>query len=56
MAPTCLKMAIRCKLIKRVMTIGVENGGESGDTTHLTSLNPRQRGPLDGKMGSIHGS
>ena len=38
------------------MTIEVENEGESGDTTHTTLLNPKQREPLDGRMGSIHGS
>jgi hypothetical protein len=32
---------------KRVATIGVEDGGESGETTHPTQLNPRWPEPLD---------
>ena len=35
---------------------GVENGGEGDDTTQPTQLNHRQCEPLDGRMGSIHGS
>ena len=38
------------------MTIGVENGGASGNITHPNQLNPRRCEALDGKMGSIHGS
>ena len=30
------------------------NGGESGDTTHPTHLNPRRCEPLDGRLGFIH--
>ena len=41
---------------QRAVTIGVENGGENGTTAHRTQLNPRQHEPLDGRMGSIHGS
>ena len=37
-------------------TIGQENGGESGNTSHPTQLNPKKCEPLDGKMGSIYGS
>ena len=39
---------------KRVATIGAENGGESGKTTHPTQLNPRWPEPLDARMSSIH--
>ena len=41
---------------QEVATKGVENGGESDDTTHPTQLNPRECEPLDGRMGSIHDS
>ena len=55
-----LKEPTRYKLREQeggaLVTIRVENGGESGNTTHPTQLNLRQREPFDGKMGSIHGS
>lgn len=37
---------------KRVVIRGVENGGESGDTTHHTQAIPRRHEPLDGRTGS----
>jgi hypothetical protein len=33
-------------------TMGVENEGESGDTTHPTQLNPRRHEPLELQGGS----
>jgi hypothetical protein len=47
---------IQAKLGKRVATIVVVNGGEHSNTTYPTQLNPSWREPLDGMMGSIHGS
>ena len=41
---------------KRMETSGVENGGESGNTTHPTQLILGQCEPLDGRMGFIHGA
>ena len=45
-------MASTC--IKRLQGTSWENGGESGNTTHTTQVTPKQREPLDGKMGFIH--
>ena len=41
---------------KRLATTRVMNGGKSGGSTHPTHLNLSQGDPLDGRMGSIHGS